>query len=452
MQKTQNIIGYISAALLAGAFAYWAFTRSTTALGLFAAALSCFLFGWLLLRAISQAAALFTADAAPFPDEAFGARTLRRANRHPWLKIAVLALFVRLLLYIIAYAVFTWENGYSGSIFDTLQTMWLRTDSPSYLGIAENWYVTEGDPRFHIVFFPLYPLCIRGLSYITGSYFTAAMLTSNLFAIGAAIACYELTALEMPFAEAKASVRYMLILPAAFFLGAPMTESLFLFLSLLTLYFARKRRFVLSCIFAALCGFSRLPGILLAVPVAVEMIAELCERYRAKNDFKKTLCMRLATLPLLPLGLLAYLYVNYSVTGDPFTFLRYQSEHWQQSMDFFFSASAYQAEYAFARNDAMRTELFIPNLIACFGALFLMLRSVKDMRASYSLYFLAYFAITTGASWLLSAPRYLTVAYPLILACTLRARDPSRDILQSAVLTALLIAYMGMYVTGGFVY
>ena len=452
MQKVQSIISYICAALLAAAFAFWLFTASSTMLGMAAAAISCFLFGLLVMRVIPKTAALFSTDAAPFPDEAFGPRTLRRANRHPWLKIALFALCIRLLLYIAAYAVFTWENGYSGSIVDTLRTLWLRTDSPSYLGIAENWYVTEGDARFHIVFFPLYPLCIKAFYYLVRDYFAAAMLVSNTFAIASAIACYELTALETPFAEAKASVRYMLLLPAAFFLGAPMTESLFLFLSLKTLYFARKRRFVPACIFAALAGFSRLPGILLAVPVIAEMTAELCERCRKSEDFKRTLIKRLCTLLLLPLGIVAYLWINYNVAGSPFTFLRYQREHWNQSMAFFFAASAYQAEYAVGADAAMRAELFLPNLIACFGALLLMLRAVKEMRASYSLYFLAYFAVTTGASWLLSAPRYLCAAYPLVLACTLRARDPSRDILLTTVLTALLLVYMSMYVLGGFVY
>ena len=452
MQKSLKIIGAISIALLAAAFAYWAFTTAYTMLGIAVGALSCFLFGMLLLRILPRAAELFTQDARPFPDDAFGARTLRRARRHPWLKIAAFAILVRVLLYGIAYFVFTWQNGYSGGIIDTLREMWLRTDSPSYLGIAENWYVTKGDSRFHLVFFPLYPLCIRALNFLVKDSFASAMLVSNGFAVASAIACYELTALEMPFNEAKSSVRYMLLLPAAFFLGAPMTESLFLFLSLITLYLARRRKFLLGCITAALAGFSRLPGILLAIPVAAEMAAELCERYRKKDGFKSALFKRLAALCILPLGLFAYLYINYSVSGNAFTFLTYQREHWQQSMTFFFSASAYQAEYALSQTVAMRNQIFVPNLIACFGALYLMLRAVKEMRASYSLYFLAYFAITTGASWLLSAPRYLTVAYPLILACTLRAREPSKDILLTVILSALLIAYMSMYVLGGFVY
>lgn len=452
MQKAQRILSYAAALALAAIFALWAFTQSTTLLGLASAALSCLLFGLVLLRAIPKTVEFFSRTDAPLPDAAYGARSLRWQSRHPWLQIALAFLLFRVLTYIVAYAVYTWENGYSGGILETLQTMWLRTDSPSYLGIAQNGYVTEGDARFHIVFLPLYPLCIRFFMLFGLSAFAAAMLASNLFSLCAAIACYELTALELPFREARAAVRYMLLLPAAFFLAAPMTESLFLFLSLLSLYFARKHRFVLACLCGALSGLTRLQGLLIGLPIACEMAAEIAEAYRAGGGWKRLCAKRAAALFLLLLGPAAYLGANYMVTGDALTFLRYQSEHWNQRMAPFFSAAAYQAEYAFSQEAAIRVQLFIPNLAACFGALLLMFVCVRDMRPSYSLYFLLYFAVSTGASWLLSAPRYLSVAYPLILGSTLLAREPLRDILLSCVYAAAFIAYMGMYVLGGFVY
>lgn len=452
MQKTDRIIGGACIGLLAAVFAYWAFSRASSLAGLLAGALSCALFAAIMYAAVPGITRFFTSDEAPFPDEAFGARSLRRERRHPWIKIVLCALAFRLVLYMIAYGVYTWKNGYEGGLWDTLRTLWLRTDSPSYLGIAENGYVTEGDARFHIVFFPLYPLCIRAASYLINDYFASAMVVSNVLAAASAVACYELTALEMPFEEAKRSVRYMLVLPAAFFLGAPMTESLFLFLSLITLYFARKRRFLPACIFAALASLSRLPGLLLAAPVAMEMIAELCQRKRAGESIKRAVVWRVFCLIVLFTGIAAYLYVNYRVTGDAFNFMRYQNEHWQQGANFFFDASAYQLEYAISDSAAMRWELFVPNLAACFGALALMLFAVKKMRASYAVYFLVYFAVTTGASWLLSAPRYLASAYPLMLACTELGGEPSEDVLLTVICASGLLIYMSIYTLGGFVY
>ena len=75
-------------------------------------------------------------------------------------------LITRLFLFALAYALRATGGVYEGGIWDTLQACWLKSDSPSYLGIAENWYVTEGDPRFHIVFFPFYPICIAACNCI----------------------------------------------------------------------------------------------------------------------------------------------------------------------------------------------------------------------------------------------------------------------------------------------
>ena len=448
MLKRDRVLSCILLSILLLLFALWAFTGAYTGLGLLTGALSCTLFALLAVRAIPSLTALFFTDAAPLPDESFGVRTLRHENRHPWLKIILFTLLVRLAAYAAAYGMFTWINGYQGGMWDTLKTLWLRSDAPSYLGIAENWYVTEGDARFHLVFFPLYPMYIKAAWYVVRDYFAAAMLVSNIFTAASAVVCYELTALELPFGEAKRSVRYMLFLPAAFFLAAPMTESLFLFLSLVTLYFARRKRFLGACAFAALAGLSRLPGILLAVPVAVEMAADLCERRRKGDDFKKALLCDIGCILILPLGFAAYLLINAAVTGDAFRFLTYQREHWDQSMDYFFSATAYQTENILSADTRMRWGLYIPNVAACFGALLLMLWGAKDMRPSYVAYFLVYFAVTTGATWLLSAPRYLTVCYPLILACTMRARDPQNDILLTALFVPLLLGYMTLYVMG----
>ena len=44
-------------------------------------------------------------------------------------------------------------NGRQGGFLPAL-SLWLKGDAPHYLGIADNWYVTTGDARFHIVFFP----------------------------------------------------------------------------------------------------------------------------------------------------------------------------------------------------------------------------------------------------------------------------------------------------------
>ena len=55
----------------------------------------------------------------------------------------------------------------------------------------------------------------------------------------------------------------------------------------------------------------------------------------------------------------------------------------------------------------------MPNLIASFGALILMILAGQKMRGSWMVWFVPYYFIAIGATWLLSAPRYLLVFFPL---------------------------------------
>lgn len=207
--KLQRRIYVCAAALTAAAFGWYALTRAGSLAGLAAAGLSCLLFALCLLRGVDHALCFFTAEPLPSPDARLGRRSLRRDKRHPWERIVLFMLITRLFLFAVGYAFHAAGGVYEGGIWDTLRACWLKSDSPSYLGIAENWYVTEGDPRFHIVFFPLYPICIRALNFLTGNSFVSAMLVSSFCAIAAAILMYELAALDYEREAALRAVKFL---------------------------------------------------------------------------------------------------------------------------------------------------------------------------------------------------------------------------------------------------
>jgi Gpi18-like mannosyltransferase len=367
-------------------------------------------------------------------------------------------LLSRIFLFFIAWLISTLVQGYKGGMLNTLEPLWLRTDSPSYLGLAERWYVTEGDPRFHIVFFPFYPVMIRVFSYITGGYFSSAMLVSTVCASIAAVYLYELCALEMPRKGALRAVKYLFLLPAAFFFAAPMTESLFLLLSVASMYYIRKKRVLISCILAAFAGFTRSAGILLLIPIVIEGILNLSKLHREGNkaEFIKDLIKRIVCLFIIPLGLIGYLYINYAVWGDPLTFMEVQRDHWGQGLGYFFNSAAYQTDYAVnaskTGDSRLLYSLFIPNLIASFLSLGVMVYGAKKLRPSYTLYFLGYFAFSIGATWLLSAPRYLAAAFPLSIALSYLTHHKRIDIPLTILLFLVQCAYLGAYVLGGAVY
>ena len=113
-------------------------------------------------------------------------------------------------------------------------------------------------------------------------------------------------------------------------------------------------------------------------------------------------------------------------------------------MGFFFNTASYQLREAvenYASDPTIVLGLWLPNLICTFGSLVLMLSAAKRLRPSYTAWFLAYFVIAIGATWLLSAPRYLAALLPLPMALSSLTKRPWAD----NVLTVLLALFSLFY-------
>ncbi|MNZ90980.1 hypothetical protein D3C78_1099520 [compost metagenome] len=253
-------------------------------------------------------------------------------------------------------------------------------------------------------------------------------------------------------------VKYIFIFPAAFFFFIPMTEALFLALSLMCLYFVRKKEWLIGCLCGALAAYTRSPGVLLIVPVAIEFGRDLMGNYKrlSKKVFIHRIISAVCFLAIISTGLLAYLFINYHVTGNAFQFSIYQREHWSQRFYLFFDTVRYQMEYAvgtFKSGDSRSfLGLWLPNLIAIFSALIIMFMGAKKIRPSYTAYFIVYFAFVVGATWLLSAPRYLLVAFPLAFAAVALTEEKSKDAILTVVFVAGSLLYLAMFVAGYPVY
>ena len=139
-------------------------------------------------------------------------------------------------------------------------------------------------------------------------------------------------------------------------------------------------------------------------------------------------------------------YINYLVSGNPFQYLEYQSVHWHQNLGFFFSTAAYQTDYALsaARSHDLPSllGLWLPNLICALSSLPLVALASRKLRASWLLWFMAYYIIAIGPTWLLSAPRYLLALPPLPLAMALFCRDSRRNQALSLLLGDFSFFYL----------
>jgi hypothetical protein len=173
-----------------------------------------------------------------------------------------------------------------------------RQDALWYLRLATDGYA-PGDAS--AAFFPLYPWLVRAVAWLPGvGPLAAGLLVSNVAFVGALIVCHALTRLELrDDATARRAIVFVAIFPTAFFFLAPYTESLYLLLSLLAFWWARRDRWWLAAGAAALAALSRSVGVLLALALAVESIQQWRREGRA-------LAPRLAAAAATGLGPLAW--------------------------------------------------------------------------------------------------------------------------------------------------
>ena len=353
-------------------------------------------------------------------------------------------IFAALLALDLALLLLTWGvralAGQPETITQALE-FWRCLDSRHYLDIARDGYIAAGDPDrvVQLVFLPGYPLAVRTVMLLVPSDICAGLLTSALCFAGAGCVVYRLLRLDLPHREALRALRFLVLAPGCFFFAAPMSESLFLLLTAAALYLARTRRPVLGGLCGAYAAFTRSLGLLLIVPLLWELVHDAVQRRRVS-------IRQAAGLLLVTFGFAAYCCINRHVSGNPFQFLIYQREHWNQRTGLFFSTAAYQTDY-FLRSlttggwcDALG--LWLPNLIACFSALILLAKAAPRLRASQTAWFLAYYIIAVGATWLLSAPRYLLVLLPVPLALAQCTRKPAAGHVLTALSALCSLGYL----------
>ena len=419
----EKLISALGTAALAAVFALWCAHSSYSAAGYLAAVLSALLMLALCLRFVSPLCA-FLRKSEP--------ETLGQADGGVCAKIFSLMLIWDAGILALGYALRR-LLGYDESLGSYI-SFWLCTDSQHYMDIARDWYLSEGsvDRLVQLVFLPGYPVAVRLVSNFVENELAAGLLVSALCFAGSGVMLYRLLSLDMPSDAALRAVRFFALCPAAFFFAAPMSESLFMLCTLSCLYLMRRGRLVSGGLLGAYAAFTRSPGLILIVP----MLLELVHRRAKAREY--------LTVLIVPLGFAAYCLVNYAVAGDAFKFMEYQREHWYQQLGWFFGTAAYQTENALSAaksSAAMLWGLWLPNLMAQLSALVIMILAAKRLRASYTAYFIACFAVTIGATWLLSAPRYLAAVFSLPAALALLSGNKSTERALLALSAAAFLAY-----------
>jgi hypothetical protein len=162
---------------------------------------------------------------------------------------------------------------------------WANWDGGHFRGIAENGYANS----FQVVFFPLYPLLIKALMFLGINSLSGGLIISYTSSIVALFFLYKLVLIDYREEIAKKAVFLLLIFPTGFYLISVYSESLFLSLAISSIYFARKKNWLLASVLAGLSAATRLAGVGIILGVFLEYFLKDVPGFEVKYLWKKFL-------------------------------------------------------------------------------------------------------------------------------------------------------------------
>ncbi len=347
-------------------------------------------------------------------------------------KVALVALGLHWLAILAAYCLMRGSDPNVGSLFSLLRERFTTAgDAPHYLSIATEGYQSTGEKANLIVFYPFYPLLIALFTLVTRNAALSGILLSQVCYCAASVVLFRLLAKDHDERAAWQGTLLMALYPFGIFTMGVFTESLFLLLTLLTLYAIRERRYGAAGAFGFLAAFTRTQGMLLLAPALYEWIVS---RKSRRGWF--VFC--------IPLGFGAYLLINRVLQGSFFRFLEHQAAPpWYQTTKWisenlaqhFDMAQAYPG-LAFIIYGA-QIALYFLTAAALFYGLW------RGTRTCYLVYGAAYLIFTYFSGWMISGGRYMLCCVPLFLiAADIKSERARRLLLAASTLLFAICTYL----------
>ena len=339
--------------------------------------------------------------------------------------------------------------------------VWRRWDAVHYFNLATNGYrPTDPGPT---VFGILTPFAFRAFdAVLPGSIDLAAMLFETL-AFGLALTLVYKVG-ETYYADADLG-RWALILtailPLSFFFAAPLSESIYLAMSLGVFYFGAKRQWLGAAVCGALATLARSQGVLL-FPIAVLLLLEqngfrLRDRTRWLDQTRRAITQgwALALIPLAFVGFIAYR-TSLGLPSLQSVYRDISFNYFTNPLDGLLTNFAYFISHPEMLLTTVEPWALLISLILAFVALrFLAHRRLPLV--AYSFGFILLFASrinyvygTDEVAFTQSFGRYALTLFPLtfLVADGLRAASPLIRILGIAVLLIAALTFSALYVLG----
>jgi len=201
------------------------------------------------------------------------------------------------------------------ALTDLLFDTFAHWDAQWFLHIAEHGY----DSRQSTSFFPLYPLLVHALAWVTRSAVVAGVLISVASGAFAAVALVRIARPLLGPAGAADALLLVALFPLALIFTAPQSDALFLALALWSFLSAQRGQAVRAGVLGGLAVGTRLIGLAL-VPALLVLLWPRGRGVRA--------LARPAPILLLPLALGAYMLYLHEHVGDALAFQHAQQVFW----------------------------------------------------------------------------------------------------------------------------
>jgi hypothetical protein len=315
----------------------------------------------------------------------------------------------------------------NGSVAPLLHP-WDRWDGPHYTDIAIFGYMADdpgnlfypgyrqdfpGDVDLYIVFFPLFPWLVAAVNAVVGVPLVSAFVVATAASLLVAPVLYRLVSVDLGHGIGLKAAAFLLVFPTAYFLHIGYTESLFLALAFGSMWLARTGRWWGAGVVGALAALTRVNGLVLVPALAVEAWLQWRDHRRIEVSW--------LAIGLVVVGFGIYLWLNWSVYGDPLAFSEIQRDHWFKHLAPPWEGIAGMIEWTTNSDpdDAFMLgwmELAFTGL----GAL-AAVATLLWLRPTWGVWMAGNWLLITGTGFVMSVPRYSLVLFGLFVWAALIA-------------------------------
>jgi len=321
---------------------------------------------------------------------------------------------------------------------------WANFDGVHYLIISREGYLKTG---FIQAFFPLYPILMR----LFGGGLFSGLFISHLFFLLSLFLFYKLARIDFSKKTAFWSILFLILFPSSFYFAAVYNESLFLFLSLLSFYLMRKKRWFLASLIIGLASATRITGVFL-VPA---LIYEFFKNKNTKYQILNTRYIKLVLLGLISLsGVIIYSWYLKRHFGDPFLYAHVQKSFGAQRtterliLPYQVIWRYIKMIFTVQKNSWLYYNVWLEFTTSLSVLGLLIWGYFKKIRKSYLIYALPAFILPTLTGTFSSMPRYVLVLFPAFMVLGQVKSRWVRGIIL--VLSGLLLAFSTALFTQGY--